>query len=114
MNADERSGNRLERIETLVEANAQQIARNSQQISQNSQLIAESSQLSTRNSQLMTAGNRMILQLADYQASMFRGLSEITQAIRRLTERVDNLAASSERHDRILDYLLQRDSEGGQ
>ncbi|NET39400.1 MAG: hypothetical protein F6K19_46780 [Cyanothece sp. SIO1E1] len=114
MNADERSGNRLERIETLVEANAQQIARNSQQISQNSQQIAENSQLSTRNSQLITESNQTILQLADYQASMFRGLAEITQAIRQLTKRVDSLAASSERHDRILDYLLRRDSEGRQ
>jgi predicted transcriptional regulator len=36
-----------------------------------------------------------------------------TIAIDRLTQRVDSLAAASERHDRILDYLLgqQRNSD---
>ncbi|NET36888.1 MAG: hypothetical protein F6K19_33485 [Cyanothece sp. SIO1E1] len=31
-----------------------------------------------------------------------------------LTEKVDSLATLAERHDRILDYLLGRDSEGEQ
>ncbi|NET37399.1 MAG: hypothetical protein F6K19_36135 [Cyanothece sp. SIO1E1] len=65
-------------------------------------------------SQQLGDTNRTLLQMAEYQASMFRGLAEITQMLRQLTERVDSLAASSERHDRILDYLLRRDSEGEQ
>ncbi|MEM8505363.1 MAG: hypothetical protein AAF716_19695 [Cyanobacteria bacterium P01_D01_bin.1] len=35
------------------------------------------------------------------------------EAITRLTQRVDSLAAASERHDRILDYLLSQSADSG-
>ncbi|NET36633.1 MAG: hypothetical protein F6K19_32160 [Cyanothece sp. SIO1E1] len=115
MNADERLSaveNRLDRIESLLELNAQQT-------SEHRELIQDSS--------------RTINQMIDYQASIFRGLAEITQIVKQtnerlgqlttrvdtlteqvggLTERVDSLATSSERHDRILDYLLRRERNG--
>ncbi|NET38087.1 MAG: hypothetical protein F6K19_39830 [Cyanothece sp. SIO1E1] len=121
MNAGEPSGNRLDRIEALVEANARQIGEN----------------------------NQTILQIAGYQTSLFRGFGEMAQVIRgltgqvnnltstvgnltntvenltntvenlagrfdSLTEKVDSLAASAAQHDRILDYLLRRDRDGEQ
>lgn len=37
--------------------------------------------------------------------------STLNQKLEELTERVNSLAASSERHDRILDYLIKRDAD---
>ena len=38
-------------------------------------------------------------------------LDRFSERMDRLGERVDSLAASSERHDRILDYLIKRDAD---
>ena len=40
-------------------------------------------------------------------------IDALTVRIEALTDRVDSLAASGERHDRILDYLIRREGEPG-
>ncbi|MEM9907450.1 MAG: hypothetical protein AAF921_20760 [Cyanobacteria bacterium P01_D01_bin.44] len=66
--------------------------------------------------------NRMEIVMESYLTRIFQGLTEITEVVRvnqidiaNLTLRIDSLAASGERHDRILDYLLRReqDNNGG-
>jgi hypothetical protein len=37
-------------------------------------------------------------------------IETLTQEMRIMSQRVDSLAAASERHDRILDYLLRREA----
>jgi methyl-accepting chemotaxis protein len=78
-----RDSDRLYRIEALIENTQRQVDSNS----------------------------RTINQLAEYQAQVFTSLRELTEVVQQVSRRVDSLVATSERYDRILDYLMRRDGE---
>jgi ABC-type transporter Mla subunit MlaD len=64
-----------------------------------------------RTQQQVDANSRTIDQLAQYQVQVFTGLRELTEVVQQVNQRVDSLAAASERYDRVLDYLMRRDGE---
>ncbi|MEM9486839.1 MAG: hypothetical protein AAGA83_24460 [Cyanobacteria bacterium P01_F01_bin.116] len=66
-------------------------------------LLIQASDVAQRNAADIEALTRNIQRNAiDIQA--------LTQRMDSLTQRVDSLTAASERHDRILDYLLRREA----
>lgn len=87
----------MDRIEALAESNNEQIQRNSELIEANAQQIAAL----TENQGTIERSINGVLEIIGLTAGQ----------LNRLTERVDRIAAVSERYDRILDYLIQRNGE---
>jgi len=76
----------------------------------NGNLLAETSSLARRNA---ADFDRMLENLNRVVAVTQRNaqnIEELTQESRAVSQRVASLAAASERHDRILDYLLRREA----
>ncbi|MBF2047296.1 MAG: hypothetical protein EDM05_035190 [Leptolyngbya sp. IPPAS B-1204] len=84
MNSNE---NRLDRIERLVEQNAEQIARTQRQVDANSQAIA---------TLLQTSQQMLTLQQQESQ---------------QFNQSINSINAALERIDRVMDYLLRQ--QGG-
>jgi methyl-accepting chemotaxis protein len=81
---------RLDRVEALVEQNAQQLERLMQYQAQTFKGLNGLTQVVGQ-----LAGN----------------IQQLTERIDQLTERVDGLTAASEKYDRVLDYLLKEREE---
>ncbi|GAB1539519.1 hypothetical protein NUACC21_21860 [Scytonema sp. NUACC21] len=131
--------NRLDRIEALLESNSQQIAQLSQttqfltssqlelarsmdtfigrvdRVEQQVSLLAESQQaiIETQRSTLESVGQlaQNTGQLAQNTGQLAQNMERLTAIQQQLTEQQASTNAAVERLDRILDYLLRRDSE---
>ena len=109
---------RLDRIEALVETNAQAIERNVQAIERNAQAIERNAQAIERNARAIDDANRQLVitmnavdRLATVQMQTLQAIErdrEIFQAFQQKTDAtLASINAALERIDRVLDYLLR-------
>lgn len=73
-------------------------------------LLIQASNLAQRNAADIDAITQTVNRTAQIVDRTARIAERNTASIQALTQRVDSLTAASERHDRILDYLLRREA----
>jgi methyl-accepting chemotaxis protein len=74
------------------------------------ELLVQSSSLTQQNSSAIDTIRAVLAEAAAVSQQTIRIVEANRQDIQALTRRVDSLAAASERHDRILDFLLRREA----
>lgn len=87
---------RLSRLERLMDSNGN--------------LLIETSSLARRNAADFDRTLEILNRAVAVTERNARNIEALTQENRAVSQRVASLAAASERHDRILDYLLRREA----
>ena len=88
--------NRLSRLERLIASN--------------SNLLVETSSVARRNAADFDRMLEILNRVVAVTQRNAQNIEALTQENRAISQRVASLAAASERHDRILDYLLRREA----
>ena len=76
----------------------------------NGNLLAETSSLARRNAADFDRMLEILNRVVAVTQRNAQNIEALTQENRAVSQRVASLAAASERHDRILDYLLRREA----
>jgi uncharacterized coiled-coil protein SlyX len=75
-------------------------------------LLLQASNVAQQNAVRMDRLEGLLVETFEVTQRNSQAIDRLGEKIDRLTDRVDSLAASGERHDRILDYLIRRDANG--
>ena len=73
-------------------------------------VLTQASEVAQRNASNIKALTQDVRRNAGDIQALTQYMSTLTIQMSTLTQRVDSLTAASERHDRILDYLLRREA----